>query len=496
MIRPRLWLLCLGVLSASPAAAQIMGRPFEVSGQAGFNHYDLRAHMQDGPGYGATLGWRAAPWFVLEGQMFFGPSSADTLPNQDHNFFSTGLDLRLNLRSAESRVVPFVLAGGGYGTSHTAGSPPDKLERGTASLGLGALYNLMGNQRTYLRVQIKDHLFKGRDGTEFANHFAASVGLHYIFRGKPRDSDLDSVRDWLDKCATTPIGARVDAQGCPQDADRDSVPDGIDQCDGTPPGCPVDKNGCSTDADGDGVCDGIDTCPDTPKGATVDAKGCPSDPDGDGIMDGVDSCASTPKGCTVDARGCPADADGDGVCDGLDQCPNTPEGLRVDTQGCPIEVSEKEVELLDTGLIRLQNVNFETGKAVLKPESLPVLEDVARILQQYPTLQIEIGGHTDNRGTAEKNEKLSTDRANAVLEHIKQNFPQVASSQFTAKGYGQSRTIAPNTSELGRAKNRRVEFKVLNTSALRVEREKRSFLKKGGGTVPAPSPAPADTTKR
>jgi hypothetical protein len=52
--------------------------------------------------------------------------------------------------------------------------------------------------------------------------------------------------------------------------------------------------------------------------------------------------------------------------------------------------------------------------------------------------------------------------------------------------------MAPNTSQLGRAKNRRVEFKVMNTSALRVEREKRSFLKKGGGTTPAP----ADTTRR
>ncbi|MGH7731536.1 MAG: OmpA family protein, partial [Candidatus Eiseniibacteriota bacterium] len=163
-----------------------------------------------------------------------------------------------------------------------------------------------------------------------------------------------------------------------------------------------------------------------------------------------------------------------------------------------IEVSEKEIELLDTGMIRLQNINFDTGTATIKPESYPVLNEVGRILQQYPTLQIEIGGHTDDRGSAALNEKLSADRAAAVLEYLKQNFLQIAASQFTAKGYGLSRPIAPNTSAIGRAKNRRVEFKVLNTSALRIERERRTFLKKGG-TTPAPAPvrppAPADTTK-
>ena len=495
MSRPRLLLLCLGVVSATPAAAQIMGRPFEVSGQAGFNHYDLRARMQDGPGYTGSVGWRAKPWLVLEGQMFFGPSQADTLPKQDHNFFSTGLDLRMNLRPAEHKVVPFFLVGGGYATSRASGHPPEKLARGSGDFGLGMLYDLRGHQRTYLRLQAKDFFFRERDALEFSDHFAVSLGLHYIWGGKPRDSDRDGVRDWLDACPATPIGAKVDARGCPLDSDGDKVLDGLDKCEGTPAGCTVDKNGCPADADGDGVCDGLDQCPDSPKGARVDARGCTSDADGDGVLDGIDQCDNSPKGCTVDARGCPSDSDGDGVCDGQDQCANTPEGLRVDASGCPIEVSEKEVELLDTGMIRLQNINFDTGKATIKAESFPVLEEVAKILQQYPTLQIEIGGHTDNRGSAGLNEKLSGDRAASVLDYLKQNFPAISSSQFSAKGYGPTQPIAPNTSELGRAKNRRVEFRVLNTSALRIEREKRSFLRKGGGAVPVPAPAPADTTR-
>jgi len=145
-------------------------------------------------------------------------------------------------------------------------------------------------------------------------------------------------------------------------------------------------------------------------------------------------------------------------------------------------------------MIRLQDINFDTNKATIKSESYPLIADVAKILQQYPTLQIEIGGHTDNTGKAAANEKLSADRSAAVLDYMKQNFPQLTTSQFSSKGYGPSKPIAPNTTKLGKAKNRRVEFKVLNTSALRIEREKRSYLKKGGGTVPAP--APPDTTKK
>ena len=485
MMCRRLWLLCVGMILAAPATAQIVGHPIEGSVQAGFNHYDMRARLEDGPAYGGSAGWRAYPWMVLEGQVWFGPSKADTVPHPDRNLFSAGLDLRMNLRPADSKVLPFVLGGIAYFSSHGPGNPPD-VARGAPSIGLGMLYSLKSNQRVYVRFQVRDFMFRDAGVLEFSNHFAITAGLHYIWGGKVRDSDRDGVRDWLDTCPATPIGARVNASGCPLDSDGDRVLDGLDKCEGTPPGCTVDKNGCPSDADADSVCDGVDLCPNTPKGATVDAHGCPADPDSDGVVNGIDQCAATPRGCTVDEKGCPGDADKDGVCDGVDVCPNTPEGVQVDARGCPIEVSEKEIELLDTGMIRLQNINFDTNKATIKPESYPVIADVARILQQYPTLQIEIGGHTDNQGKADANQKLSADRAAAVLDYMKQNFPQITSSQFTAKGYGSTKSVAPNTTQLGRAKNRRVEFKVLNTSALRVEREKRSYLKKGGGTVPAP----------
>jgi outer membrane protein OmpA-like peptidoglycan-associated protein len=353
----------------------------------------------------------------------------------------------------------------------------------------------LDQQRLYLRVQATDMLFVERNQDHFYNYTAITAGLHYVLGGKERDVDHDRVRDWLDKCPDTPIGATVDAKGCPTDTDHDGVLDGLDQCPNTPPGCKVGVNGCSIDTDGDGVCDSVDVCPDTPKGAVVDAKGCPVDSDGDGVYDGLDQCPGTPKGCTVDLKGCPADADSDGVCDGLDLCPNTPAGLRVTPTGCPIEVTEMEIQLLDTGSIRLGNIQFDSGKSTLKPVSFAVLDTVGSILRQYPTLKVEIGGHTDNQGSAAKNQALSEARAKAVTDYLRAKFPGFDAAGYSSKGYGFSRPVAPNSAALGRSKNRRVEFKVLNTEALRIEREKRHYLLKGEGIPPVQAPAPPDTTR-
>jgi OOP family OmpA-OmpF porin len=476
------------LLGCATAHAQIGGHPFEFSGGAGWSEPDSRSNLRSGRAMNAAIGYRMNSFFTLEGQGTWIPSELDVPPGSTRNFTLYGLDGRLNLRPAEGQLVPFLLGGFGYGVSHDEAATPAKLERGAPTAGMGLLWNALA-PNVYLRFQVRDILFRERESSQFSNYLMATAGIQYLFGGRNKDQDLDGVRDWLDQCANTPIGARVDERGCPVDSDRDSVFDGLDKCENTPAGCSVDKDGCPRDADGDGVCDGVDRCADTPKGARVDAAGCPMDSDGDGVFDGIDQCEGTVKGCTVDERGCPADSDGDGVCDGVDQCPNTPSGLRVDANGCPIEVSEKETQLLDTGTIRLQNVEFDTGKASLRPVSFPVLDEVGGILQQYPTLQIEIGGHTDNRGTDAANQRLSQARADSVRAYMRERFPLIPATQLTAKGYGEGSPIAPNTSEVGRARNRRVEFKVMNSDALRIEREKRRFLKVGEG-------APADTTQR
>ncbi|HEU5323687.1 MAG TPA: OmpA family protein, partial [Methylomirabilota bacterium] len=322
------------------------------------------------------------------------------------------------------------------------------------------------------------------------------AGLTFALGGTPRDTDADGVPDKTDKCPGTPKGATVDATGCPLDTDGDTVFDGLDQCEGTPKGATVDAKGCTSDADADAILDGLDQCADTPKGATVDAKGCPSDSDGDGVFDGLDQCAATPAGAAVDEKGCPKDSDGDGVFDGVDQCAETPAGLRVDAKGCPIEVLEKETEMLDTGMIRLQNVNFESGKSDILPESFPTLDAVGILLKSWPQLKLEIGGHTDSRGAAATNQKLSQTRAAAVKTYLTNKFAELSPAQFTVKGYGESKPVVANNSELNWAKNRRVEFVVQNKDVLKKEGERRRMLKANEGMPPTPTPAPADTTKR
>ncbi len=502
-IRLALLTLIFAALCAAPAAAQIAGHPFELSAGAGVFHYDARDHMKDGPAFTGSLGWRFMPYLSLEGQATYGPSKSTVTGNEvDRTFLYAGLDGRWNLRPADGHIVPFLLTGFGYANSrisyggvavpavigYPVGEKPiGDLARGSGNLGAGVAWTLGSSQRTFLRLQVRDFFFRERERTEFSNHFSATIGLMYVFKGKEKDQDLDGVRDWLDKCPNTPIGAKVDRNGCPLDGDGDGVYDGLDKCPDTPKGCTVDPNGCQADADGDGVCDGVDACAGTPKGCTVDARGCPGDADGDRVCDGVDQCPNTPQGCDVDGQGCPVDSDKDGVCDGLDKCPNTPAGLKVDETGCPIEVIQRETELMDTGKIRLENIQFDTGKSTLKPESFPSLDAVGTVLSQWPTLRIEIAGHTDNVGGAAVNRKLSQDRAAAVLSYLKEKYPAIGDTRFSVKGYGKDKPLVPNVTDENRARNRRVEFTVLNKEVLRKEIERRRLLKQGEA-------APADTT--
>jgi outer membrane protein OmpA-like peptidoglycan-associated protein len=462
-------LLVAALPFAAPAFAQVGGTPIELSAGAGVFKYDVRAFMDRGFATTGALAWRLQPWFALEGNVTFGPAKQDTAPLLDHNFSYAGLDMRFNLRPPESRAVPFLLAGAGYGMSHTLGHPPDKLERGAASVGLGVLVHAL-HPRTYLRVQVRDVLFRERDAKEFSNHLAATAGVHYVFLGQFRDQDRDGVRDWLDRCPNTPIGATVDAHGCPSDPDQDSVAAGIDKCPDTPRGCTVDPNGCPIDSDGDGVCDGVDTCADTPRGCTVSATGCPSDEDGDAVCDGVDKCPGTVKGCLVDSAGCTQDVDGDGVCDALDQCANTPAGTAVGATGCPTAIGDLERTLLTSGIVRVRGVAFDLDNQGIEERSHARLDSLGAVLVQYPDLKIEIGGPTDVTGDAAVKERLSLDQARAVYEYLKGKFDALNGANFTFRGYAGP---APAVPEAQRLRGRRIELKVLNPEALEAERTKR-----------------------
>ena len=116
----------------------------------------------------------------------------------------------------------------------------------------------------------------------------------------------------------------------------------------------------------------------------------------------------------------------------------------------PIEVNASVV---------LKNVFFDVNKAELKPESMIELDKVVQLLKENPTIKIEIDGHTDNVGKPADNLTLSNNRAKAVINYFL--YKGITADRLSSKGFGETKPVADNTSEQGRAKNRRTELKVV-----------------------------------
>ena len=336
----------------------------------------------------------------------------------------------------------------------------------------------------------------------------------YIFPVSPRislivDLDFDGVNDETDQCLNTPPNTKVDAKGCPLpldvDSDKDGVFDNKDKCPNTPPNTKVYANGCPLDSDGDGVPDYKDKCANTPAKVKVDNNGCPypppktttnkgtggtgnwkgsggtntysggsssqpinvnvvnnnyingvkiNDQDQDGVNDEQDKCTNTPVNTTVDKKGCPVpqkavaaasdDNDKDGVKNALDNCPNSAIGAKVDAQGCA-----KDDEVL-TSL----NVLFATNKANIVESAYVDILRVADFMRAHPDVVVTIEGHTDDRASIIYNQKLSERRAHAVRQELIRFG--VNANKLLAIGYGELKPIADNSTEFGRAQNRRV----------------------------------------
>jgi OOP family OmpA-OmpF porin len=209
------------------------------------------------------------------------------------------------------------------------------------------------------------------------------------------------------------------------------------------------------DRDGDGLYDRDDACPHE---AGDGDDGCPKnkDTDKDGVIDRNDKC---PKEYGDDPKGCPIpDKDGDGILDSKDDCWEDPETFNgfEDTNGCPDEPPEK-LKKLD-GVIA--GITFDSGQATIRTSSRRVLAGVVSTLKEFPDVRIEIVGHTDDQGSREINTKLSAARADAVKTYLVEQG--IDAGRITTKGVGPDEPIADNKTKAGRAKNRRIEFKIAN----------------------------------
>ncbi|MCS6901283.1 MAG: OmpA family protein [Myxococcales bacterium] len=334
---------------------------------------------------------------------------------------------------------------------------------------------ILGAKFRVNQIQVGGALGPGLTSTPGTPQLRAllSVGLIPEEIEAPEDRDKDGIADPMDACPDTPGIPDPDPKknGCPPpppppDTDGDGIIDPQDACPTVPGVASPDptKNGCPADQDGDGVVDAQDACPTVPGVANPDPaqNGCPPDKDGDGIPDAQDACVDVPGVKSDDPKknGCPPDTDGDGIIDSKDACPNEPgvEDKDPAKNGCHHRavVSSRTIELNE-------QVQFDTGKATIRPASDKLLSEIAQILRDNPDIElVSIDGHTDNVGNKAANKILSKNRAAAVVKWLSDKKKGgIDPKRLRSEGFGQDKPIADNSTEEGRQKNRRVEIRIL-----------------------------------
>ena len=363
----------------------------------------------------------------------------------NHQMWQTNLHARYTFFKYENSAVrPYLLAGIGFLNFEDKADGHENFNNTSLPVA-GAGLNFRLSPGIYLQLQ-EMFLFSDYDAVDGVvdsphdSYLMHSVGLVFNL-GAAKDEDGDGVKDKKDKCPGTPAGVVVDDDGCPVDSDMDGIPDYQDEC--PQEAGPANTKGCP-DKDGDGIADKDDDCPDV--AGLPEFKGCP-DTDEDGIMDKDDACPEVAG--LAEFNGCP-DRDSDGIIDSEDECPD--EAGIPELNGCP-KILKADVEALEQAEFGIQ---FEFAKTTLTTSSKEVLDGIVEILELHPHYKLLIEGHTDSKGKDSFNMKLSKDRAASVEKYIEGKG--IEDERINSVGYGETKPVADNETEEGRAKNRRVEL--------------------------------------
>ncbi|GFR77514.1 malonyl CoA-acyl carrier protein transacylase [Elysia marginata] len=308
---------------------------------------------------------------------------------------------------------------------------------------LNTLIELGANYWTFPRVGINLHIsYKHDFQDKNLGAFQYLGGLVIRFGGK--DSDGDGTYDKIDICPD--LYGIPYLRGCP-DYDNDGVEDIKDECPKLP-GLP-ENAGCP-DTDSDGVTDEKDDCPSA--FGIHSLNGCP-DTDYDGLRDIDDKCPEI-KGMSEN-NGCPwPDRDNDFVPDKDDKCPDI--AGYVATTGCPEEFSQERQKQLNE---YAKTILFGAGTSKIRKDSEEIVLEISFILKEFPSSEFIIEGHTDSIGDEKLNQKLSEERAGAVLNALIELG--IDAHRLKATGYGELRPVRTNSTESGRRSNRRVEINLV-----------------------------------
>ena len=462
---------CLLVANAEPSRADVPVKSLYVGIHGGglvpLDDWDIGSMRQFLPEAGGVVGLRVGlhlTWW-LAAELDIATNAFSDSSDGSNLALNISGDLLFHLTRGD--WVPLLHVGGGAFIMAAGELESDADYH--IHWGLG----VRGRVLDWLAIRVDARHILGDPGPTdaiFANLLEVTAGLDFYAWQEdhtPPDTDKDGVADPDDGCPKVPGPAATG--GCP-DADGDGVADGQDACPkvagkGDLKGCP--------DSDGDGIADADDACPQAAGKAAF--KGCP-DSDGDGFGDAEDKCPrqsgekefggcpppdgdkdgiadrddACPKIAGVAAqKGCP-DSDADGIRDQDDRCPKTP-GV-AEEQGCLPKAAQ-----VFTGAIK--GIRFKSGSAKLRKSSFATLRKALKILKKWPTIRIRVEGHTDDKGSPESNLILSDGRAQSVVKWFTDQG--IDPKRLVARGYGEERPIAPNTSSSGRAKNRRIVFTVL-----------------------------------
>jgi hypothetical protein len=379
--------------------------------------------------FGLRLAYFPLRFLGLEGELAGMPMRIRNLTNGDPKAFVYSARAHAILQ-LPYRVAPFIL--GGYGGLGVVSDLDTALGNDIDAAGhFGGGVKIYINRLLAFRlegrgiVSAKTH----KVAPEAVVHAEILAGLSLVLgrvRPPPKEKDLDYDKDGflndVDKC---PRLAGVAPDGCPAiDSDKDSFLDNVDAC---PFEAGVAPDGCPPpDRDKDTFIDSEDKCP--------------------------DEAGVAPDGCPI-----PPDTDCDGIIDKDDTCPFVPETYNGydDTDGCPDKLPEKVV--YDGRPI--EGIYFKTNSDEIQKKSEKTLDATVAVLQEFKSIRIEISGHTDDVGNDEANNDLSRRRAESVKKYLVDKG--VDSSRVETIGYGRTKPIAEGKTAKARAKNRRIEFRVI-----------------------------------
>ena len=377
------------------------------------------------PEVGARVGYYPLRFLGLEGEGSWLPTQTDS--GQSVNLWAVRGHLVAQV--ARWSVTPFALAG----ASGLAVASEQDAVGNDVDLGFhfGGGLKFFFTRRFMMRLDVRDTMTARRGLGQGVVHspevllgFSLTLNRKKAEPAPDLDRDDDGILDADDEC--------IDVPGVPEYQ-----------------GCPI------PDTDGDGILDPDDKCVDVP--GVPEYEGCPTpDTDGDGILDPDDKCVDEPGVPEYD--GCPIpDTDNDGILDPDDKCVNEPETVNQyeDEDGCPDTLPEKVKQF--TGVI--EGIYFDTAKATIKKQSTAQLDQAVEVLKEFPKTRIEISGHTDDRGNDDYNMTLSAERAEAVKAYLVEKG--IDADRIQTRGAGELEPRESNNTKAGRAKNRRIEFKLL-----------------------------------